>query len=342
MLEHSQRQVSLFGGSELRIVGRLPIARTMCKYWITAIACAVACVAQAQSPSIAEGSDGDGRAGLARILVGQAVALEHGEGVAQDQVRAAALYCEAARLGDAEAMYSLGWMYANGRGLLRREGYAATLMNMAAQLGHPGATSARRFITATPGEQPECLAPPAVEPPPVKATLRIESRTDTTELSAYVESLPEGKKRVANLVSMLAGQYGIHPRLAMAIAVTESNLEPTARSPRGAQGVMQLMPDTATRFGVGDVSDPGKNIRGGLAYLRWLMSYYRGDVLLVAAAYNAGEGAVDRNGGIPPFMETVGYVRKVLAFFKQSMHPFDATLVQPSPIVSKISRVAVR
>lgn len=285
------------------------------------------------------------RVGVARSLVGQALAFEHGEGVTKDPEKAAALYCEAARLGDAEALYSLGWMYANGRGLVRNEGFAATLIGMAAEMGHEGAISARRFVSAPPGEQPDCLtAKNALADSRERggqATGAV-SADDVADLDTYVATLPVEKKRIAELVRLLASQYGIHPKFALAIAVAESNLDIMARSQNGAQGVMQLMPETAARFGVTRVFDPGKNIRGGLSYLRWLMSYYRGDVLLVAAAYNAGEGAVDRNGGIPPFLETVGYVKRVLAFFKQPTHPFDASLVQPSPVVSRSSRVAFR
>ena len=98
---------------------------------------------------------------------------------------------------------------------------------------------------------------------------------------------------------------------------------------------MQLIPETAARFNVRNTFDPSQNVRGGLSYLRWLLSYYRGDVLLAIAAYNAGEGAVDRHRGIPPYMETAFYVKKIYAFYKQAQHPFDASLAQASPIVAR-------
>jgi soluble lytic murein transglycosylase-like protein len=103
-------------------------------------------------------------------------------------------------------------------------------------------------------------------------------------------------------------------RIALAIALAESNLNPDAVSPKNAQGVMQLIPDTQARFGVTRPFDPESNIRGGLAYLKWLKGRFDGDWSLIAAAYNAGEGAVERHGGIPPYRETESYVQRVLFF----------------------------
>jgi soluble lytic murein transglycosylase-like protein len=86
-----------------------------------------------------------------------------------------------------------------------------------------------------------------------------------------------------------------------------------AESHAGAQGLMQLIPATAERFGVGDPFEPSQNIAGGVAYLDWLLREFGGDPLLALAGYNAGEGAVQRNGGVPPYAETRDYVPKVLA-----------------------------
>jgi len=104
----------------------------------------------------------------------------------------------------------------------------------------------------------------------------------------------------------------VSPALVLAVIAVESAGRPDAVSPKGAQGLMQLIPDTAARFGVTDATDPAQNIRGGVAYLDWLVARYDGDVLLALAGYNAGEGAVDRNDGVPPFAETRAYVPKVL------------------------------
>jgi Transglycosylase SLT domain len=105
----------------------------------------------------------------------------------------------------------------------------------------------------------------------------------------------------------------VSPALALAILATESAGQPDAVSSAGAQGLMQLIPATAERFGVVDSKDPVQNIKGGVAYLDWLMTHFDRDPLMVIAAYNAGEGAVRANRGVPPYAETRDYVPKVLA-----------------------------
>lgn len=105
----------------------------------------------------------------------------------------------------------------------------------------------------------------------------------------------------------------VSPALVLAVMAVESAGRPEARSPAGAQGLMQLIPDTAARFGVTDPFDPRQNIAGGVAYLDWLLAEFDGDPLLALAGYNAGEGAVQRHNGVPPFAETRDYVPKVLA-----------------------------
>ncbi len=106
---------------------------------------------------------------------------------------------------------------------------------------------------------------------------------------------------------------GVSPALALAVIAVESAGRPGAVSPAGAAGLMQLMPATAARFGVSDRARPAENIRGGIAYLDWLLARYEGDPVLALAGYNAGEGAVDRHGGVPPYPETRAYVPRVLA-----------------------------
>ena len=105
----------------------------------------------------------------------------------------------------------------------------------------------------------------------------------------------------------------VSPALVLAVMSVESAGRVDALSSAGAQGLMQLMPATAERFGVTDRLDPVQNIDGGVAYLDWLMGHFESDPILVLAGYNAGEGAVRRNGGVPPFAETRDYVPKVLA-----------------------------
>jgi hypothetical protein len=99
---------------------------------------------------------------------------------------------------------------------------------------------------------------------------------------------------------------------------------------------MQLIPETSERFNVKKPFDPVQNLRGGLAYLRWLLAYYEGNVALAAAGYNAGEKAVDRYRGIPPYAETQAYVRRILALFKNDRHPYDASASEASPELQRI------
>lgn len=105
----------------------------------------------------------------------------------------------------------------------------------------------------------------------------------------------------------------VSPALVLAVMSVESGGNKDAVSPKGATGLMQLIPATAARFGVKDSKDVAQNIKGGVAYLNWLMGEFDRDPLMVLAAYNAGEGAVDANDGIPPYPETRDYVPKVLA-----------------------------
>jgi len=126
------------------------------------------------------------------------------------------------------------------------------------------------------------------------------------------------------LVDSIATAEGIDPFLARAVIQAESAFYARARSRTGALGLMQLMPQTAQRFGVVDPFDPRQNITGGVKYLRWLSENFNGDLPKVVAAYNAGEGAVTRYRGIPPFAETRAYVPRVLELYAKR-------LVQPDP-----------
>ena len=112
-------------------------------------------------------------------------------------------------------------------------------------------------------------------------------------------------------ITSAAREFGVEEAVVRAIIHAESAYNPTALSRAGAQGLMQLMPPTAARFGVSDSYDAGQNIRGGVQYLAWLLKRFNGNLTLAAAGYNAGEGAVDRHGGVPPYSETQYYVRRV-------------------------------
>lgn len=110
-----------------------------------------------------------------------------------------------------------------------------------------------------------------------------------------------------------ASQYGIDANLVKAVIATESNFNPLAVSPKGARGLMQLMPSTAERFGVKNIHDPQQNIQGGVQYLRHLLDLFGGDLVLALAAYNAGENVVQNVGRVPDYRETRDYVDRVLA-----------------------------
>ena len=123
---------------------------------------------------------------------------------------------------------------------------------------------------------------------------------------------------IGKLIKQVAREHKLDPQLLHAIVAVESGYNPQALSPKGAQGLMQLMPDTASRFGVSDRADPLQSLRGGARYLRFLQSYFKQDMALVIAAYNAGEGAVGKfRNTIPPYRETREYVAKVLALYEQ-------------------------
>lgn len=247
----------------------------------------------------------------------EAALYEHGNGVPRDPAKAVELYCEASRLGDAVAQYNLGWMYANGRGVPRDDALAAWFFTMAAKQGDGLSERMLRQVGEPLSTAPECLF-------------------DSDGHDIVAKAMPDQRK-VMDLVLRLAPEYGVYPRLAMAIIRAESNFNPVAVSPKNAQGLMQLIPETAERFNVRKPFDPEQNIRGGLAYLRWLLAYFKGDVALVAAAYNAGEGTVNRYRGVPPYPETQGYVRRIREIFKREDHPFDPAVTEPSPELSNIA-----
>ena len=128
------------------------------------------------------------------------------------------------------------------------------------------------------------------------------------------QTLTPWQDRFEPLVREHASRQALRPDLVRAVIQVESGFNPMARSPRGAMGLMQLMPETARELGVRNPYDPADNIRGGCAYLRQLIDRYDGNEELALAAYNAGAGAVDRHGRtIPPYRETRDYVRKVTA-----------------------------
>ena len=256
----------------------------------------------------------------------QALSYEHGAGVRKDVARAIELYCQAARAGDAESLFNLGWIYAMGRGVTRNDAWAAFFFAAAARHGIDHAGRMLQVVGEAPAESPECLReeqvaaaePVLAEPAPQRAPSSVIA-----------------PKAWVRLVTAIAPAYRVEPDLVLAIMAAESNFDPLAVSAKNARGLMQLIPETAARFKVRDVHDPEQNIRGGIAYLRWLLSYFEGDLRLVTAAYNAGEGAVERYQGIPPFSETRHYVERVLRAFGAQTHPFDPAVTAASKRVLK-------
>lgn len=119
------------------------------------------------------------------------------------------------------------------------------------------------------------------------------------------------------IINSCALQYGVDKSLVKAVIHAESGYDPNAVSPKGASGLMQLMPKTAESLKVSNSFDPKENIRGGVRYLRFLLDTFKGDVPLALAAYNAGLSRVAQYGGIPPFLETRNYVEKVLQYRKK-------------------------
>ena len=113
------------------------------------------------------------------------------------------------------------------------------------------------------------------------------------------------------MIDRIADEQGVESHLVHSVIRAESNYNANAVSPKGAQGIMQLIPSTARRFGVSNTFDAKENIQGGVRYLRFLLDYYQGDYPKAIAAYNAGEAAVDKYNGVPPFAETQNYVYQV-------------------------------
>ena len=145
------------------------------------------------------------------------------------------------------------------------------------------------------------------------SSVRAESKSIAVP-SIKASTIPSGLKK---LVEEVARQYRLDPHLLHAVIKVESDYNPLALSPKGARGLMQLMPDTARRFGVSDAFDPRENVQAGARYLTWLLALFKGDIELALAGYNAGEQAVVRAGyRLPDYPETQHYVPKVLSQYK--------------------------
>ncbi len=129
--------------------------------------------------------------------------------------------------------------------------------------------------------------------------------------------MPLTQAPYGDMIQSAAKKYSVDADLIFSVIAAESNFNPRVISRRGARGLMQLLPATGTRFGVKDIFDPAQNIDAGTQYLRDLMARYQGDLVLTLAAYNAGPGAVQRYGHVPPYNETISYVRAIRKTYAQ-------------------------
>lgn len=216
--------------------------------------------------------------------------------------------CGLAENGDPSAAYRLGRRYLFGMGVNRDKRMGVAWMRAAASRGYGPAIQVASLVPSAIGRlRPWCrtdVAPPhAPSPPPAE---------------------------IVKLVNQTAPALGVDPQLVLAVIQVESAYHTNALSPKEAAGLMQLIPGTAERFGVHNAFDPADNIRGGVKYLRWLLAYFEGNVTLALAGYNAGEHAVDRHGGVPPYAETQAYVRLVHRLYPQTSHRFDPGVTEPS------------
>jgi Transglycosylase SLT domain len=178
------------------------------------------------------------------------------------------------------------------------------------------------------------------EPPPVKVNLTASKSRPNIWLPAETSftghsrpAMDVDRDGVEKIVREAADRHRMDPALVRAVIETESNWNPRAYSHKGAAGLMQLIPTTAQRYGAYDVFDPQQNINAGVKHLKWLLERYNGNLDLALAAYNAGEGAVDRVHGIPAYRETRDYVQKVQnAYFRPGSGRLPDAFVNPHAI----------
>ncbi len=247
-----------------------------------------------------------------------ALRYEHGRGIARNPSKAVGWYCRAALQGSPQAQYSLAYLYFTGRGVPRDHGVAQKWFGLAAKQGdHHAARMLKRLERHASKTRRVCDLENAGWRPP-----RCDSAC----------------RRAVDLVLDLTPEYNLDPNFVLAVIWAESRFRADALSPKGAQGLMQLTPATAKRFAVEDPWNMEQNVRGGMAYLQWLLAYFEGNVRLVLAAYNAGERAVERHGGVPPYPETQKYVEKITEIYGMRHHVFRRGWIMPSPLVASASR----
>ena len=219
---------------------------------------------------------------------------QHGRGVVKNMARAIQYLCTAAKLNHSPAQYELGWLYMNRRHGRRDDAQAAAWLQKAAAQGDNHAHKLLSHVAAVPAAEAGCPLPDGSE---YRLPLKSKANPSTDEIVYWVERL--------------APEYDLSPQLVIEVIRAESNFNVKAQSHKQAKGLMQLIPRTAKRFGVENIWDPLQNIRGGMAYLRWLLDHFDEDVTLALAGYNAGEDAVKTYRGVPPYRETRHYVKLI-------------------------------
>lgn len=232
------------------------------------------------------------------------VAQQHG-----NLQKAITLYCVAASTGNPEGYFRIGRLLATGPASVRSAKMANSYLAMAMRLGNQQAS---RYYNPRVGNAPMGDQCGVGMRGGQGSYFALPSTPFNVE--AYLARQSPGKQKLATMLRHAAKRHQVDVRLVLAIAIAESNLESRAVSAKNAQGVMQLIPETQQRFGVTQHFDPAQNIKGGVSYLKWLDRRFDGDWVLISAAYNAGEKAVERYGGIPPYDETREYVKRVLYF----------------------------
>jgi len=266
----------------------------------------------------------------------------YGVTVPQSIDHAIQLYCGAARLGNGEAQYRLGEIYSRTTTGRQDEVLAAAWFLRSALSKYDAAKKplSRWDLTAVdiPAE-PGCVLSAnmmARTMPRAKPAEAAQASKAVAAAPAPSPALGDVVKRrdVERLVRGMAPEFGLSPELVLAVIEVESNFNPKAQSPKQAQGLMQLIPATARRFGVSDPWDPQQNVRGGMKYLSWLLDHFDGDVRLALAGYNAGEKAVKRYGGVPPYGETRGYLRRVSRVLGVSEEGLSAYQGRPNVFVA--------
>ena len=199
----------------------------------------------------------------------------------------------------------------------------------------------KMFITDRPIKTKGYVLQKRYIPPSQREANRKAAReAERLEYISAKKSTPKSKftlteKQIARLVDPLAEAYGVDPDLVKAVIRIESSNNYKVMSSKGAMGLMQLIPDTAKRFGISKPLDPRQNVKGGIKYLRWLLAYFEGNVDHTLAAYNAGENAVDRYEGIPPYKETQRYVKKIRKHYTKTEVAYDKTVKHRSKMLRK-------